>query len=171
MPTANRVPAAAMIFFQYKMNLAYHDARYADLYEETHLQRPARLDGPRREELLLHQPAGLRRRRATPGTLPLLRRQYPAHAADDAHLDLCQGRRTASTSICSSAARSTWRSVAGTDVEMVQETDYPWSGKVSITVNPADAEAVRHPRPRARSQRQRALHQHAGGRAGSTRLP
>jgi DUF1680 family protein len=28
--------------------------------------------------------------------------------------------------------------VAGTDVEMVQETDYPWSGKVAITVNPAE---------------------------------
>jgi hypothetical protein len=27
--------------------------------------------------------------------------------------------------------------VAGTNVEMVQVTDYPWSGKVSITVNPA----------------------------------
>jgi CheY-like chemotaxis protein len=26
--------------------------------------------------------------------------------------------------------------VAGTDVEMVQATDYPWNGKVSITVNP-----------------------------------
>ena len=26
--------------------------------------------------------------------------------------------------------------VAGTDVEMVQKTDYPWSGKVAITVNP-----------------------------------
>jgi len=24
-----------LIFFQYKMNLAYHDARYADLYEES----------------------------------------------------------------------------------------------------------------------------------------
>jgi hypothetical protein len=27
--------------------------------------------------------------------------------------------------------------VAGTDVEMVQVTDYPWSGEVSISVNPA----------------------------------
>jgi len=27
--------------------------------------------------------------------------------------------------------------VAGTDVEMVQATDYPWSGDVAITVNPA----------------------------------
>jgi len=26
--------------------------------------------------------------------------------------------------------------VAGTNVQMVQKTDYPWSGKVSITVNP-----------------------------------
>jgi len=26
--------------------------------------------------------------------------------------------------------------VAGTEVEMVQKTDYPWSGKVTITVNP-----------------------------------
>jgi len=27
--------------------------------------------------------------------------------------------------------------VAGTDVEMIQKTDYPWSGKVSLVVNPA----------------------------------
>src|SRR5262249_36434437 len=27
--------------------------------------------------------------------------------------------------------------VAGTDVDVVQQTDYPWSGKVAITVNPA----------------------------------
>ena len=33
----------------------------------------------------------------------------------------------------------TLQSVAGTDVQMVQTTDYPWSGKVSITVNPAKA--------------------------------
>ena len=27
--------SCGLIFFQYKMNLAYHDAKYADLYEET----------------------------------------------------------------------------------------------------------------------------------------
>ena len=26
--------------------------------------------------------------------------------------------------------------IAGTDVEMVQDTNYPWSGNVAITVNP-----------------------------------
>jgi len=31
----NPVPVAVLSFFQYKMNLAYHDAKYADLYEET----------------------------------------------------------------------------------------------------------------------------------------
>ena len=30
----------------------------------------------------------------------------------------------------------TLENVGGTDVEMVQATDYPWNGKVSITVNP-----------------------------------
>ena len=29
--------------------------------------------------------------------------------------------------------------VAGTDVQMVQKTDYPWSGKVAVTVNPKRA--------------------------------
>jgi len=29
--------------------------------------------------------------------------------------------------------------VAGTDVQMVQKTDYPWSGKVALTVNPKQA--------------------------------
>ncbi len=33
----------------------------------------------------------------------------------------------------------TIKGVAGTDVEMVQATDYPFDGKVSITVNPATA--------------------------------
>ena len=45
--------------------------------------------------------------------------------------------------------------VAGTDVEMVQKTDYPWSGKVAITVNPEAAEAVLRLRPRAGPQDQR----------------
>ncbi len=33
--------------------------------------------------------------------------------------------------------------VAGTDVEMVQKTDYPWSGKVAITVNPAEEKSLK----------------------------
>ena len=31
------------------------------------------------------------------------------------------------------------KQVAGTDVELIQKTDYPWDGKVTITVNPAES--------------------------------
>ena len=53
--------------------------------------------------------------------------------------------------------------VAGTDVEMVQETDYPWDGNVAITVEPGSRARrftmrIRVPGPR----RQHALHEHAG---------
>ena len=40
---------------------------------------------------------------------------------------------------------------------MVQKTDYPWSGTVSITVNPEGEPDVQRPDPGARPQRQRAL--------------
>ncbi len=56
------------IFFQWKMNLAYHDAKYADLYEETMynaLLGSTDLDG---KNLLLHQSAGCQRRRGRRGT-------------------------------------------------------------------------------------------------------
>ena len=51
--------------------------------------------------------------------------------------------------------------IAGTDIEMVQKTDYPWSGKVAITVNPKAAEEVSRSTsafpiaPRANSTRRR----------------
>ncbi len=32
----------------------------------------------------------------------------------------------------------TLENVAGTDIEMVQDTDYPFSGKLSLTVNPKE---------------------------------
>ena len=56
------------IFFQYKMNLAYHDAKYADLYEETlynALLGAMDLDG---KNFYYDQPARSAARRATPGT-------------------------------------------------------------------------------------------------------
>lgn len=35
----------------------------------------------------------------------------------------------------------TLENVAGTDVEMVQQTEYPWSGKIGLTVNPKAAKS------------------------------
>ena len=56
-----------MIFFQYKMNLAYHDAKYADLYEETMynaLLGATDLDG---KNFYLPEPAAMGRPPRLPG--------------------------------------------------------------------------------------------------------
>ena len=55
------------------MNLSYHDARYADLYEETMYNALLGLDGPGGRKLLLPESAG--------GRLPALCRGTPARAA------------------------------------------------------------------------------------------
>ena len=95
------------IFFQWKLHLAYHDAQYADLYEETMYN--ALLGGarPGRQELLLHEPARRERAAHAVAHLPVLRRQHPAHAADAADLDVLEGRRRRSTSTCSSGSTVT----------------------------------------------------------------
>ncbi len=55
-----------------------------------HVQRSAGRHGSGWEEFLLHQSAGLERPAHAVAQLPVLRRQHPADAADDAHLDLRQ---------------------------------------------------------------------------------
>jgi DUF1680 family protein len=125
------------IFFQYKMNLSYHDARYADLYEESMynaLLGSIDLEG---ENFYYQNPLV--------GGFP----RYPWHACP-----CCVGNIPRTLLMV-----PTWTyvknddglyvnlfigstikvdDVAGTDVEMVQETDYPWGGKVKITINPAE---------------------------------
>ena len=68
--------------------------------------------------------------------LPLLRRQHSAHAADDADLDLCEDEDGIYVNLFIGSTIKV-ENVAGTDVEMVQKTNYPWNGNVAITVNPA----------------------------------
>ncbi len=92
------------IFFQHKLNLAYHDAKYADLYEETlynALLGSIDLEG---KNFYYQNPLDSTRCPLSLARLPLLRRQHSARPADAAHLDLCQAMM-ASTSTCSSAAR------------------------------------------------------------------
>ena len=60
--------SCGVIFFQYKLNLAYHDAKYADLYEETMYNALLGCDRPGGQELLLHEPARRRRGPRTRGT-------------------------------------------------------------------------------------------------------
>ena len=122
------------------MNLAYHDARYADLYEETLFNAILGDYDLGGKNFHLHQPAGLRALRANmrgmsaraavgnfPRTLLMLPTWTYAKGEDGLYVNLFVG------------SKMKIEKVAGTDVEMVQQTDYPWSGKVAITVNPVSS--------------------------------
>ena len=119
------------IFFQWKMNLAYRDARYADLYEETlfnALLGSLDLDG---RNFYYDNPLDANEHRAPwhvcpccvgniPRTLLMLPTWMYARSADSIYVNLFVG----------SSVRVD--GVGGTDVEITQVTDYPWGGKVVI---------------------------------------
>ncbi len=127
--------SCGLIFFQWKMNLAYQDARYADLYEETmynallgsidlegknfYYQNPLDSGPPRYPWHGCPCCVG-----NIPRTLLMLPTWMYTKSADSVYVNLFIG------------STATVENVAGTDVELVQATDYPWNGKVSITVNP-----------------------------------
>ena len=132
--------SCGLIFFQYKMNLAYHDAKYADLYEETMynaLLGSLSLDG---KDFLYTNPLSASEARYAwhvcpccvgniPRTLLMMPTWTYVRGDDGLYVNLFVG------------SRMKVEKVAGTDLEMVQETDYPWNGKVAITVNPAKTTA------------------------------
>ena len=125
------------IFFQHKLNMTYHDAKYADLYEETlynallgsvdldaknfYYQNPLDTYRPRYDWHVCPCCVG-----NIPRTLLMLPTWTYVKDAEGIYVNLFVG------------STITVDDVAGTDVEMVQDTDYPWSGNVAITVNPAD---------------------------------
>ena len=126
------------IFFQYKLNLAYQDSKYADLYEETlynallgstdlegknfYYTNPLEVTGPRTAWHGCPCCVG-----NIPRTLLMLPTWMYARSENEIYVNLFVG--------------STVRldRIAGTEVELVQETDYPWSGKVALTVNPVES--------------------------------
>ena len=128
--------SCGLVFFEYKMNLAYHDAKYADLYEETlynALLGSLALDGkdflytnalttsqPRYEWHVCPCCVG-----NIPRTLLMMPTWTYVRGDSGIYVNLFIG--------------STMKveKVGGAAVEMVQKTDYPWSGKVAVTVNPA----------------------------------
>jgi DUF1680 family protein len=126
------------LFFQHKLNLACHDARYADLYEET-LYNAVLGDLDLEAENFTYTNALDSRESRYPwhgcpccvGNIPRTLLMLPtwmhAKSDDSLYVNLFIGSTV------------TVENVAGVNVEMVQATDYPWSGKVSITVNPSAA--------------------------------
>ena len=126
------------IFFQWKLGLTYHHASYADLYEETiynALLGGLALDG---KTYYYPNPLDARTLRTAwhsvpccvgniPRTLLSMPRWMYSKGPDGVYVNLFVG----STVMVDN--------VRGTDVQLVQQTNYPWDGKVSITVNPATA--------------------------------
>ena len=129
-----------LIFFQYKMNLAYHDAKYADLYEESlynALLGSTDLDG---QTFFYANPLVDGQRTAwhncpccvgnIPRTLLMIPTWTYARGDDGLYVNLFIGSTINVEKVSGPAGR--------TSVQMVQKTDYPWSGNVSITVNPKE---------------------------------
>jgi uncharacterized protein len=136
----------AELFFQYKMDLTYQDAKFADLLEDTlynALMGDIDLDGKNfyytnaldnASDLLMRRTG---KRTAwhncpccvgnIPRTLLMLPTWMYATSPDGLYVNLFAGTTV------------NVDNVAGTNVQMVQETNYPWDGKVSITVNPEQA--------------------------------
>jgi DUF1680 family protein len=126
------------LFFQYKMNLWTHDARYADLYEETLYNAILGSIDLAGNNFTYTNPLDSSEARYAwhgcpccvgniPRTLLALPTWMYARSADAVYVNLFIGSTV------------TVGEVAGASVQMVQETNYPWSGAVSITVNPATA--------------------------------
>ncbi len=129
--------SCGLVFFQYKLNLAYHDAKYADLYEQTMynaLLGGVALDGKsycytnpliNTERALWHVcpccVGNLSR------TLLMIPTWTYVKDKTGLYINMFVG------------SRIQVGKVAGTGVEVVQKTDYPWSGSISITVNPKEA--------------------------------
>jgi DUF1680 family protein len=126
------------LFFQQRLNLTYHDAHYADLYEETLYNAVlGSLDLDGRNFTYTNQ---LESRGARYGwhvcpccvgniarTLLLLPTWMYAKGPDGLYVNLFAGSTV------------NVGDMAGVNVEMVQATDYPWSGRVALTVNPSAA--------------------------------
>jgi uncharacterized protein len=126
------------LFFQHKMNLAYREARYADLIEETLYNAVlGSVDLPAKN-FTYTNPLDQSQARygwhvcpccigQIPRTLLILPTWVYAKSADSLFVNLYVG-----STVCVGG-------VAGGDVEVVQRTDYPWKGAVEIVVNPASA--------------------------------
>ncbi|HKD86095.1 MAG TPA: beta-L-arabinofuranosidase domain-containing protein [Terriglobales bacterium] len=129
--------SCGLIFFQYKMNLAYHDARYADLYEQTMYNALFGAVDMNGKNFCYTNP--LVNTQRTPWhvcpccvsnisrTLLMVPTWSYTKGPSDVYVNLFIGGRV------------DVGKVAGTNVQMVQKTEYPWKGAVAIAVNPDEA--------------------------------
>ena len=124
------------LFFQHKLQMSWQDARYADLYEETFYNAilgDVDLDG---QNFTYTNPLDSSGKRYKwhgcpccvgniPRTLLMLPTWAYTKSQDELYVNLFAGSTV------------TLDHIAGTSVQLVQTTDYPWRGQVALTVNPA----------------------------------
>jgi DUF1680 family protein len=123
------------IFFQWKLHLAYHHAQYADLYEQTLYNALFGAMDLAGTAFYYTNPLDANQQRAPwhncpccvgniARTLLMLPTWMYSKASDALYVNLFAG---SSISV---------GDVAGTEVEVVQATDHPWDGAVTLTINP-----------------------------------
>ena len=129
--------SCGLVFFQYKLNIAYHDAKYADLYEETMynaLLGAIDLEGKNFTYTNPLEDSAPRYAWHTcpccVGNIPRTLLMVPTWSYVKDHSGIYVNLFIGS--------KVQVGEVAGTKLEMVQETNYPWQGAVAITVNPAE---------------------------------
>ena len=124
------------LFFQHKLQMLYHDARYADLAEETLYNAILGDVDLEAQNYTYTNPLDSSERRykwhvcpCCVGNIPRTLLQLPTWTytlgKDELYMNLFVGSTV------------TLPRLAGTSVQLVQTTAYPWSGKVALTVNPA----------------------------------
>ncbi|MFT3789364.1 MAG: glycoside hydrolase family 127 protein [Tepidisphaeraceae bacterium] len=128
--------SCGLLFMQYKLNLATHDARYADLYETTLYNAIlGDVDLPGENFTYTNSLDSSETRYKwhvcpccvgnIPRTLLMLPTWMYATSDDGVYVNLFAG---------STVKVGT---VSGASVEITQTTDYPWNGHVKLTVNPS----------------------------------
>ena len=124
------------LFFQHTLQLAYHDSRYADLYEQTLYNAILGDFDLRGENFYYANPLDCSEARypwhvcpCCVGNFPRTILQLPTWMystdADSIYVNLFVG------------STINIPDLHGADVQMKQTTDYPWNGKISLTVNPS----------------------------------
>ena len=156
----------AVLFFQYKLNLTYQDAKYADLYEETlynAILGDVDLDGKNfcyTNELETSGQPDPQYSRAPMEAgnttqfpqyqkyhAPLKGYRYPWHLCPCCVGNIPRTLLMLPTWMYATSPDSLYvnlfvgstvdvPNVAGTDLQLTQKTNYPWDGKVALTVNP-----------------------------------
>jgi DUF1680 family protein len=128
--------SCGVVFFQYKLNLAYHDAKFADLYEQTMynaLLGGMALDG---QSYCYTNPL-VNTERARWHVCPCCVGNVSRTLLMIPTWSYVKSRNALFVNMFI-GSRIHVGKVAGTNVEVVQKTEYPWNGSVSIIVNPEE---------------------------------